>query len=244
MSWQDGFYDNQAGKAMVIKHDNGRSIVQLPAVFSHSVTGEFLREVKGELEQGAASLYLDFKDTGLIDSAAIGTLVSIAKDCRSNGARLTLCNLNTDIKDLFIQTGFDKIFTIESKEGVHTADSDIFENSVDIRLYIEKQQSGDVCILQLSGVMNNPHGSQYFKQEFLLALAQYKKIIVDFKELTFFDSLSVSVLLNMNRLIKETGGFMRLCGPNEFVEDLFQTLNIRQVVPFYRTREEALKDWQ
>jgi anti-anti-sigma factor len=228
---------------MIIERDNVRSIVRLPAIFSTIVIGEFLREVKGELEKGIVEIGLDFKATRLIDSAAIGTLVSVAKDCRANGTRLTLCNLNEEIKELFIQTSFDKIFNIESEEGVQNAESDIFENAVDIRLYIEKEAVKDVCVLHLGGVMNNPEGSRYFKQEFLLAMAQYKKILVDFLELTFFDSLSVSVILNMNRLIKETGGSMRMCGPNDIINELFKTLNIQKIIPFFTSKEEALKDW-
>jgi anti-sigma B factor antagonist len=229
---------------MIIERDNARSMVRLPAVFSTGVTAEFLKYVKGEIEKGTIEIGLDFKATRLVDSAAIGTLVSVAKDCRANGTRLALCNLNEEIKDLFVQTSFDKIFTIESEEGVHPAESDIFENAVDIRLYIEKESVNDICILHLNGVMNNPEGSRLFKQEFLLAMAHYKKILVDFLELTFFDSLSISVVLNMNRLLKETGGSMRICGPNEIISELFKTLNIQKIIPFFSTREEALKDWE
>ena len=228
---------------MKIDCDNVRSMVRLPTIFNASIIAEFLKDVKGELEKGIREIGLDFRATRLIDSAAIGTLVSVAKDCRANGTRLTLCNLNDEIKELFIQTSFDKIFNIESEEGITNAESDIFENAVDIRLYIEKEPIKDVCILNLSGVMTNPEGSRYFKQEFLLAMAQYRKILLDFLALTFFDSLSVSVILNMNRLIKETGGSMRICGPNDIINELFKTLNIEKIIPFFTSKEEALKDW-
>jgi anti-sigma B factor antagonist len=228
---------------MRIERTSGRPVVCLPTSFGHAVAGVFLRSVKSELEKGSSSLSIDFKETRLIDSAGIGTLVSVAKDCRANGASLTLCNINEDIRDLFVQTGFDKIFTIEWKEGIKTAESDIFENAVDIRLYIEKESVDDICILHLNGVMNNPDGSRYFKQEFLLAMARYKKVVLDFIELTFFDSLSVSVILNMNRLLKETGGSMRIYGPNEIIGDFFKSLNIHKVIPIYTSKEDALKGY-
>lgn len=228
---------------MRIERNQNRPVVFVPASFSYLITGGFLKSVKDELEKGIANLSLDFKETRLVDSAAIGTLVSVAKDCRTNGTLLTLCNINENIKNLFIQTGFDKIFTIEWEDGVQTAESDIFVNSIDIRLYIEKEAVGDMCILHLNGVMNSPDGSRYFKQEFLLTMARYKKIIIDFVELTFFDSLSVSVILNMNRLIKETGGVMRIYGPNEIINDFFRSLNIHKIIPMYIAKEDALKDW-
>ena len=147
------------------------------------------------------------------------------------------------MQQLFADTGFDKIFNIEHEGGVRVAELDIFEDSVDVRLYIRKETIGDVCVFHLNGVMNNPQGSRYFKQEFLLAMAAFKKIIVDCKELTFFDSLNVSVVLNMNLLLKETGGAMRICGSNDIVNDLFNTLHIRRIIPFYDTLDEALKDF-
>jgi len=47
----------------------------------------------------------------------------------------------------------------------------------------------------------------------------------------------------MNRLIKETGGSMRICGPNDIIDELFKALNIQKIIPFYSSKEEALKDW-
>jgi anti-anti-sigma factor len=91
--------------------------------------------------------------------------------------------------------------------------------------------------------MSNPQGSKYFKQELLLAMAHNKKILLDFKDLTYFDSLSISVVLNMNRLIKETGGSLRICGSNDIVDELFNTLNIHQLIVFFKDQAEALAQW-
>jgi anti-anti-sigma factor len=228
---------------MNIQRDPGCSVVRLPGSFSHLVVEEFIQSVNVELAQGDSALSLDFEATRLIDSAAIGALVSVMKSCRAKGARLTLHNLKANIKELFIQTGFDKIFSIEWEEGVQIAESDIFENTIENRLTIEKKDVNGACILSLNGVMTNPEGSRYFKQELLLTLTHYKKILVDLAHLTFLDSLSISVILNMNKLIYETGGAMRLCGPNEMISDLFKNLRIQNIIPLYSSKENALKDW-
>jgi anti-anti-sigma factor len=226
-----------------IQRDPGRSVVRLPGSFGHLIVEEFIQSVNEELAQGVTALSLDFEATRLIDSAAIGALVSVLKCCRAKGARLTLHNMKENIKELFIQTGFEKIFTIEWEEGVQTAESDIFENTIGNRLTIEKEAVNDRCILYLTGVMTNPEGSRYLKQELLLTLTHYKKIIVDFAQLTFLDSLSISVILNLNKLINKTGGSMRICGPNEMISDLFKNLRIQNIIPFYSSKENALKDW-
>jgi anti-anti-sigma factor len=228
---------------MKVEHENGRTLIRLPSSFNYTGTAEFSKMVRDEIARGMESLCVDFAGARLIDSAAIGMMVSVVKDLKSNGAVLTLRNLNEDLRRLFADTGLEKIFNIENEKGVHAAELDVFENSVDVRLSIEKEIIADACIFHLNGLMNNPQGSRLFRQEFLLALARFKKIVVDFTELTFFDSLSVSVVLNMNRILKETGGSMRMYGANEIISDLFTSLNIRTIIPYFETREEALNNW-
>jgi anti-anti-sigma factor len=218
-------------------------VVCLPAHFYHASSGEFLASIRGEIDSGTTRIIIDLKDTALIDSSAIGALVSIAKECKTRAVTLFLRNLHGDVSDLFIDTGLDKIFNIESGGGMRHAEVDIFEKGIDIRLAIATEKAGDVSIFHMNGVMNHPQGSRYFKQQFLLAMAQYKKILLDLEELTFFDSLSVSVVLNMNKLIKETGGAMRICGANYIVADLFNTLNINQVIPIFNVVTDALDGW-
>ena len=228
---------------MVVEYGNSTAVIKLPQRFFYPATNDLIKAAREALDKGINELLIDFTDTELIDSATIGALVFTAKDYKEKGVRITLRKINESIHDLFTDTGFDKIFNIESDEGVQFADGDIFENSVDVRLYIEKEVVGTVCVFHLSGIMNNPLGSRYFKQELLLAMAHNKKIILDFKDLTYFDSLSVSVVINLNKLIKETGGGLRICGSNDIVDDLFNTLNIQDLIPFYKDQDEALAKW-
>ena len=125
-------------------------------------------------------------------------------------------------------------------KGVKQDVIDLFESSIDVRLEIAFEEIEDICIFKMSGVMDHVGGSRFFKQKFLLSLAKFRKIILDFLDLTFFDSLSVGVLLDMHKLLKETGGQMRICGANYIIEDLFSTLNINAVIPIYSDREQAL----
>jgi anti-anti-sigma factor len=228
---------------MVVEYGNSTAVIKLPQRFFYPATNDLIKAAREALDKGINELLIDFTDTELIDSATIGALVFTAKDYKEKGVRITLRKINESIHDLFTDTGFDKIFNIESDEGVQFADGDIFENSVDVRLYIEKEVVGTVCVFHLSGIMNNPLGSRYFKQELLLAMAHNKKILLDFKDLTYFDSLSISVVLSLNKLIKETGGGLRICGSNDIVDDLFNTLDIHQIIPFFKDQDTALTNW-
>jgi anti-anti-sigma factor len=228
---------------MQIDHSDEGVIISLPSQFYQASSGQFLSSIRREIESGMTRIIIDFKETTLIDSSAIGSLVSIAKESKTRAVTLFLRNLSGDVLELFIDTGLDKIFNIESEGNVQNAEVDIFEKGIDIRLALATEVVKDVCIFHMNGVMNHPQGSRYFKQQFLLAMAQYKKLLLDLEELTFFDSLSVSVVLNMNKLIKETGGAMRICGANYIVADLFNTLNISQIIPIFNVVTDALDDW-
>lgn len=195
----------------------------------------------GKLEK----LVVDFRDTEFIDSSTIGVLVTFAKAYRERDAKLVLTDLNDDISSLFSDTGLDLIFNIESSEGiVEEASVNIFEEGVEIRLDIEKETNDDICIFHLAGVMNHPMGSRYFKQQFLLAISEYQNILVDFENLTFFDSLSVSVVISMYKLLERTGGTLKFCRTNYIVEDLFKTLNIDNLIPVYETIDDAIESWK
>jgi len=228
---------------MKIDQSEDGVVIRLPAQFYQAASQTFLASIRREIENGPDRVIIDFKDTTVIDSSAIGSLVSITKESKTRGVILLLRNLHGDVLDLFIDTGLDKIFDVESDGSIRHAEVDIFEKGIDIRLSMTTEVVKDVCVFHMNGVMNHPQGSRYFKQQFLLAMVEHKKILLDLEELTFFDSLSVSVVLNMNKLIKETGGIVRICGANYIVADLFNTLNISQVIPIYNVVTDALDDW-
>jgi len=229
---------------MNITHVDETMIIRLPGQFYQAAADSFLAEARSGLAAIApANVVVDFAETTIVDSCGVGALVSFAKECHNRKIALCIRNLHRTINDLFMDTGLDKIFCIQNDETVQPAEINIFERSVAVRLENKSEVIGSVTIFHLSGVMNHPHGSRFFKEQFLLAMAQYKKILVDLGDLTFFDSLSVSVVLNMNKLFKETGGEMRICAANGIVMDLFHTLNISRIIPVYATVTDALHDW-
>jgi anti-sigma B factor antagonist len=229
-------------KALSIK--DKKVLVSLPVQFAGPDVKVIMNEALDLVRKGEADHFVfDFSGCEMIDSSGIGLLVSLTKELKTVHGELVLRNPAKDILQMFSDTGLDRIFSIEKKRGVRQADVDLFQDAVDIRLNIGKEFKNDICIFILSGVMNHPMGSSYFKQQFLLSLAEYKKVLLDMEELTFFDSLSLGAVLNMNILLKGTGGALRICGANYIVSDLFKTLCIDQIVPIFDTREIALDGW-
>lgn len=74
-----------------------------------------LREaVMNEVERGARSVVIDFVDTGYIDSAGLGVLVSLSKKLREADASLRLIHLNEDLRTLFELTRLDTLFDLDA----------------------------------------------------------------------------------------------------------------------------------
>jgi anti-sigma B factor antagonist len=217
------------------------SVITVPRHFSGAAVNMLVEQVTGKLKQGEKKLNLDFSGADYIDSFGIGQLIYLAKTMRELRAQLTLSNLNDAIFQLFKDTGLDQVFAIQ---GVKQQIIDLFESSIDIRLDIAFEEIGDIRVLKMAGVMDHVGGSRFFRQQFLLSLAGYRKILLDLSELTFFDSLSVSAVLDMHKLLRQTGGELKMCGANYLVEDLFKTLNLDALVPFFPTRAEAIDAWK
>jgi anti-sigma B factor antagonist len=76
-----------------------------------------------EIDRGARHFVIDFADTGYIDSAGLGVLVSLSKRIRESNGTLRLANLNEDLRTLFELTKLDTLFSFGGGGGL--ADSGV-----------------------------------------------------------------------------------------------------------------------
>ena len=65
------------------------------------------------LQKVTATRMIDLKDLEYVSSAGLGVLIKHQKRLKESGAGLKLKNLNKHLKDIFMYTGFDRIFEIE-----------------------------------------------------------------------------------------------------------------------------------
>jgi len=65
------------------------------------------------LSKITTSSTVNFRDLEYISSAGLGILLMTQQRLKNAGCALKLTNLNKHIQDIFLYTGFDKIFEIE-----------------------------------------------------------------------------------------------------------------------------------
>src|SRR5947207_14563423 len=76
-----------------------------------------LREaVASEIGRGARAFVIDFAETGYVDSAGLGALVSLSKRIREADGSLRLPNLNEDLRTLFELTRLDTLFALDEPD--------------------------------------------------------------------------------------------------------------------------------
>jgi len=68
------------------------------------------------------------------------------------------------------------------------------------------------------------------------------RVVVDLSAIDFCDSTGLSAFLVGGRRATEGGGWLRLAGPNEFLERLLTTVGLARRVPVYPTVADALAD--
>ena len=74
--------------------------------------GKELLEILGKSEE--EQVVLDFSNVEFMSSAMLGTLVSFNKKCKEYKAKLKLCSIAPEIREVFKITRLDKLFDIQS----------------------------------------------------------------------------------------------------------------------------------
>jgi anti-sigma B factor antagonist len=77
-----------------------------------------IRQIQSELftlldRAAETNVLLDFRLVRALSSSAFGMLVSLAKRCKMLKIDLKLCNLASDIREIFKVTGLDKILDVQ-----------------------------------------------------------------------------------------------------------------------------------
>lgn len=74
---------------------------------------EFYAEVTEAYNLGAKNVLFDCKELNFIDSTTLGTFVKILKRVKTDGYKMSLVNLQSKIKKLFVICSLDTIMEIE-----------------------------------------------------------------------------------------------------------------------------------
>jgi len=69
-----------------------------------------------ETSDAVSSVVLDFTDISFINSAGLGSCITVYDDAKTRGAAVVLYGMNASIHDVFKMTRLDKLFKIATDE--------------------------------------------------------------------------------------------------------------------------------
>jgi anti-sigma B factor antagonist len=80
-----------------------------------------------------------------------------------------------------------------------------------------------------------------FKAEISTIIASNPKVIFDMSTVRFIDSAGCGALITSLRLLRLTGGVLKIYGVQKQVRSVFELVRMHKVIDIYNTREEALQ---
>ncbi|MDO5755203.1 MAG: STAS domain-containing protein [Tissierellia bacterium] len=74
---------------------------------------QFKEDVNKQVKENPMDLIIDTHELEYIDSTGLGVLISIYKNLKEFGHKITIVGLKPNVKKIFLITDLDKIFTIK-----------------------------------------------------------------------------------------------------------------------------------
>ena len=106
---------------MALKHRSSSAILTIYFADTRILDEAKMREIGRELQElldrtEEENIILDFRRVEFMSSAMLGKLVQLHKRCKEYKARLKLCGISHEIRQVFKITRLDKLFDIHDDE--------------------------------------------------------------------------------------------------------------------------------
>jgi anti-sigma B factor antagonist len=99
---------------MTIKIDNegGQIIVRLAGRLDTASAAEIAPDIQRLAEQADKHIVLDCTELAYISSSGLRLFLTLRKESAAKGGKLQVRNINADIRQVFMMTGFISLFEI------------------------------------------------------------------------------------------------------------------------------------
>jgi anti-anti-sigma factor len=228
---------------MNITRTNKTVIVSLQYQFTPENSKELVGIVEQEAANEGSTVVLDAVDLNFIDSRGIGSLVACVKKLQKKKGSLRMRNLNGAPLELFQDTGLNKIIPLEGSEAAAAEDEETADTS-ELHMKLDYETTGEVGIFHFSGILNSEAAIYKFKEQAIMAMASKRKILINFSDITYFDTaLAAREICNICKLLKTSNGEIRLSNTKNLLENVLELTDDKLAISSFSTPDEALKNW-
>ncbi len=108
---------------------------------------------------------------------------------------------------------------------------------------IRIEDKDDFTIMYLDGTFNSEEQNKALQDNFeKLASEDKNRIIIDFTDVFYFNSIAIRGLMTGRKKIKAEGGNIVFCNLGEYVENIFKLTRLNVIFKFCDSLEEASKE--
>ncbi len=107
-------------------------------------------------------------------------------------------------------------------------------------MQITTRQLDDVIVVDMDGRLDLKSVGYGNEEMVRIVNENHKKVLVNLEKLEFMSSAGLRVLLLVSKLLKSSGGELRICSANELVGDVLRTCGFDSLIALYPTEAEAL----
>lgn len=101
---------------MNIKAVSGKNVAYLEGEIN-AQTGAAVKEEIYKLFESQNSVILSFKNVVYMNSSGLREIIDLFKTASKNKKEVSLCDMSSDIREMFSFTGLDKVFKIYDSES-------------------------------------------------------------------------------------------------------------------------------
>ena len=101
---------------MYVKNVNGKNVAYLEGEINAQTGAQVKAEINTLLNKGD-SVILSFKSVVYMNSSGLREIIDLFKTASKNKKEVSLCDMNSDIREMFSFTGLDKVFKIYDTEA-------------------------------------------------------------------------------------------------------------------------------
>lgn len=224
---------------------NNRIVIVLPPDLTDELSAELSKLCVDHIKKGENKFLIDATSLKFINSYGVGALLRVLIKLKNAGGEMRIKNLSGQPFNIFASSGLVAIFTIQEEETVHYAEEEFLgiETSRMVELEVTQEKRDDVVVFHLSGSLCVSDGIRIFKDKAELAMADCNKFVLDCEDLDYIDSLAIGAIVNINTVLKTSGGGIRICKANKLVNDTIKGMNLQGIFPNYEKISDALKNW-
>lgn len=213
----------------IAREDPSCPVMRLQGDLDASTVPLFKRALQSLLADGCRDLVIDMERLYLLDSAALGTLVSARQHVPGS---LRLLNPSPAVRRVLEVTGAARLLEIcEVEEGQ--------KQLLNFQITFEENERG-IPVVRLRGELD-AYSASYFRGA-LISLAEegHRFIVLHLADLEFVDSVGLGGMVSIYTHLKRQGGALYLAEVSEQVGKVLRITGLDALFPLYPRCEEAV----